>query len=134
MKYISGLHSLNLPCKLNTDGDWHTSALSWKDLCIMDTDSSPFGNYGIENGRCIPEHKGTYNVANHLRAILDMLVIGRYDLISGFKRNFFSTDEYDEELFQKVQTILPNEKVNKAMHKEYGRRWRLWIGENNMVR
>ena len=37
MKYISGINALNLPCSLDTCGDWHTSALQWgiKQLSII---------------------------------------------------------------------------------------------------
>lgn len=30
MKYLSGIFALNLMCNLNTFGDWHTSAIDWK--------------------------------------------------------------------------------------------------------
>lgn len=29
MRYITGIHALNLPCKLETSGDWHISAIQW---------------------------------------------------------------------------------------------------------
>lgn len=45
MKYISCIHDLNLPCSLETCGDWHTSALQWVDLHMRESDNSIFGNY-----------------------------------------------------------------------------------------
>ncbi len=42
MIYVSGIHALNLNCKLNTSGDWHQSALKWKDITLLDSEKSPF--------------------------------------------------------------------------------------------
>ena len=48
MEYISGIHALNLPCELETCGDWHTSALQWKRPLMRESNGSLFGDYGIE--------------------------------------------------------------------------------------
>lgn len=58
MKYISGVQALNLPCSLDTCGDWHTSALQWQVLNYKDTEQSILGDWGIESCSCVPEHKG----------------------------------------------------------------------------
>lgn len=47
MRYITGIHALNLPCSLKTCGDWHTSALKWVDITYADTESSILGDWGI---------------------------------------------------------------------------------------
>lgn len=36
MKYVSLIHALNLPCSLDTCGDWHTSALQWDSPNILE--------------------------------------------------------------------------------------------------
>lgn len=32
MKYISGVPALNIPCELNTTGDWHSACNDWDNL------------------------------------------------------------------------------------------------------
>jgi hypothetical protein len=66
MKYVSGLHALNLKCELLTCGDWHQSAIQWLNVPPMESAESVFGDYGIEFGKTMPEHKGIFNVANHI--------------------------------------------------------------------
>jgi len=61
-------------------GDWHTSGSNWDNIVLLDSDESIFGDYGIEQGKIIPENKGVFNVANHIRALLDILVKGKYSL------------------------------------------------------
>lgn len=51
MKYLTGIHALNLPCQLSTCGDWHTSALQWSSLSLKESDDSVFRDYGIEENR-----------------------------------------------------------------------------------
>ena len=48
MRYITGNYALNIPCSLNTDGDWHRSALDWEHLPLFESDNSFFNDYGIE--------------------------------------------------------------------------------------
>lgn len=60
VRYISGVHALNLPCSSETTGDWHTSSIQWDNPWILESDGSIFGNYGIETCDCVPEHKGVH--------------------------------------------------------------------------
>jgi hypothetical protein len=72
MKYITGQYELNLPCKLDTSGDWHQSAMNWNKVKLYESNDNIFGDYGIEEGHHIPEHEETYHAANHIRALLDL--------------------------------------------------------------
>ena len=49
MEYITGQYALNLSCSLNTTGDWHTSALNWKNVYTLFGRLSAIGvdYYGI---------------------------------------------------------------------------------------
>jgi len=78
MRYITGIHALNLPCSLLTSGDWHQSGLRWEKITYRDTEDSIFGDWGIEQCSVVPKHEGTYAVANHIRALLDLLEIGNF--------------------------------------------------------
>lgn len=132
MKYISGIHALNLPCKLNTSGDWHMSALKWVDICFLESTASPFGDYGIEKGKEIPDHDGVFYVANHIRACLDLIYMQKFYDVQGMKKDFICTDEYDQEIFEKIY-LLKNDsswhKINDFMTKEYLGKWRNFISK-----
>ena len=47
MRYVTGMHALNLGNRSSTPGDWHFSAMDWTKPMLLDTDSSPFGMYDI---------------------------------------------------------------------------------------
>ena len=130
MKYITGKYALNLSCKLNTPGDWHTSALNWEKISFSESNSSIFGDYGIEKRRTIPDNKGIYCVANHIRAVLDLIESKKFSDIQNFNKEYICDDAYDEEIFEKVKLLLPDKKISDFMHKTYGRKWRIWIEKN----
>lgn len=134
MMYLTNLHALNLPCSLDTCGDWHTSALDWSKLSLKNSENSIYGDYGIEPNKAVPEHSERYNVANHIRAILDLISERKFSLISNFKDDFICNDTYTQEIFDKVYELLPSNDIDTFMRKTYGRRWRKWIGEKNMER
>ena len=129
MKYITDIHALNLPCSLGTTGDWHTSALQWKTLHIEESDNSPFGNWGIEidSEVSIPENPDcTLPVANHLRALLDMIEQGRFSLAQGMNGNFIDDDTFNDEIFEKVSLLkdYPNWcDIDSFMEREYKMAW-----------
>ena len=126
MRYISGVHALNLPCSLQTCGDWHCSALRWRDITFMDTETAFFGDYGIEMQKRIPEHDGTYAVANHIRALLDLLETGKFSVAQGMNKDFICNDGYTEEIFDKVAMMkdLPHwPEIDHFMRKEYYMKW-----------
>jgi len=126
MQYVTGIHALNLPCSLLTSGDWHQSALRWKDVSIMDTDTAFFKDYGLEYDKRIPEHEETYAVANHIRALLDLLEQGNFSVAQGMNRDYICNDSYNGELFEKVMSmsVLPDwNKIDEFMTKEYYNKW-----------
>ena len=126
MKYLSNIHALNIENSLNTCGDWHTSALNWSNIKLLESGNSIFGDWGIESGKSIPEHSGVFNVANDLRAILDLMVDGNVGFLRGFKNDFICTDEYDLEFFEKVLELkeVPHwSDIDELMKKEYMFKW-----------
>jgi hypothetical protein len=92
----------------------------------MDSEKSLFLDYGIEQNKIIPENTGTYNVANHIRALLDLLAQGKYSLAQGMKKDFICNDLYTEEIFQKV-SLLKNlshwPEIDRFMGREYCSKW-----------
>lgn len=124
--YITDIHALNLSCSLETCGDWHTSAIQWEHPHMRESEGSLFGDYGIEKDKKIPEHTEKYYVANHIRAILDLLEEGNFAVAQGMNEDFICNSKYDEEIFDKVYSmrILKNwEEIDKFMKKEYMMKW-----------
>ncbi len=68
------MHALNIPCKLETTGDWHSYILNYEPLHIWESDGSLWGDYGIEKDKKILYHEGLYNVANHIKVCLDTII------------------------------------------------------------
>jgi len=126
MQYITGIHALNIPCSLLTCGDWHKSALRWKNITFGDTDKAFFKDYGIEFNKRIPEQTETYAVANHIRALLDLLEQGNFSEAQGMNKDFICNDSYNDEVFEKVfsmRTLLTWERIDDFMAREYYNKW-----------
>ena len=128
MRYVTGIHALNVDCGLNTTGDWHTSALDWNNLKWKDTDTAFFRDYGIYESN-IPYHKEKVLIANHIRAILDLLYDRNFSVAQGMCNDYIGNDEYNDLIFEKVYSMrnLPYWKdIDVFMDKEYKMRWLNW--------
>lgn len=126
MQYITGIHALNLPCNLDTCGDWHQSGIQWENPQMRESDGSFFGSYGLENGHKIPEHEGRYTIANTIRALLDLLYEKNFPVAQGMNNDFICNESYDEEVFAKVYEMrnLPYwEDIRQFMCREYKLKW-----------
>jgi hypothetical protein len=126
VQYITGIHALNLPCSLLTCGDWHRSALKWEKITYRDSKDSHYGDWGIEQCSVVPEHSGIYAVANHIRALLDLLEIGNFSAAQGMNRDFIGNDDYTDEVFHKVALLsdLPHwHEIDSFMGSEYYGKW-----------
>ena len=131
MKYVTGRHAMNLPCSLGTWGDYRTSAVNWDKLTILDSEERVFGDYGIEIGRTIPflADNKEYNIANHIRAFLDLLTLGDYASAEGMKDEYICNDAFTEEIFAKVSMLRsrPNwQIIDLFMEHEYLNQWELY--------
>ncbi len=102
MLYISGMQALNLPCNLDTSGDWHRSCMDWSHLTLKENNGSIWGEYGIEGPKVIPDNKEKHYVANHIRALLDMLCDRNFSDAQGMNDDYIGSDKYDEEIFRQV--------------------------------
>ena len=126
MEYITGIHALNLTCSLETPGDWHQSAIQWQKTRMRESDGSLFGTYGIEKNSKVPEHSGTFFVANHIRALLDLIEEGNFPTAQGMRDEFICNDKYTQEIFQKVilmKDLSHWQKISAFMGKEYMMQW-----------
>lgn len=126
MKYITGIHALNLRCNLETCGDWHCQSTQWDRPTVRDSSASVFGDYGIEDCSFIPQHPGTFKKANHIRALLDLIAEGAFGYAQGMKNDFICNDQYTPEIFSKL-LLLRNSaswsSIKEFIGKEYGVPW-----------
>ncbi|MGN1106757.1 MAG: hypothetical protein ACI4RH_08910, partial [Huintestinicola sp.] len=126
MKYISGIFALNINCDLDTCGDWHQSALKWDSFTLLESENSIWGDYGIEKNKTIPGHSVKYNVANHIRALLDLIQQHNFGLAGGMREDFICNDKYNKEIFEKVYMLRNSNRwndISRFMGKEYCLRW-----------
>jgi len=131
VKYITGIHALNLPCTLETCGDWHTSAIQWEKPFLRSSEDSIFGRYGIESNVSIPHHTEKFNAANHLRALLDLLELGQFTVAQGMRDDFICNDAYTEEIFSHVVKLKASPlwtKIDNFMKSEYYMQWVTYEG------
>lgn len=130
MHYISGLYALNIPCKLRTFGDWHYYSLNWDDIPLWNSGESPWGEYGIETNRFIGGYDKPFNVANHIRAVLDLIRTGQFTLLQGMRRELISNDSYNKEIFEKVVMLKEQENwisIHQFMCGEYKFIWNKFL-------
>ena len=126
MKYITGIHALNLNCSLETTGDWHQSAIQWDNPKTKESEKSIWGEYGIETNSHVPHNEGVFYVANHVRALLDLLEEGNFSVAQGMCNNYIDNPKYTKDIFDKV-SLLKNhplwDKIDSFMGKEYKMEW-----------
>lgn len=134
MKYLSGIFALNINCDLDTCGDWHQSALKWDSFTLLESENSIWGDYGIEKNKTIPGHSTKYNVANHIRALLDLIQQNNFGLAGGMREDFICNDKYNKEIFEKVYMLRNSNKwndISRFMGKEYCLKWIDFLEEHN---
>ena len=136
MKYITGMFALNIPCSLGTTGDWHRTSLPWERVEIRESDDSVLKEEGIEKDVFVEELGRNCNVANHIRACVDMLDEGRYSLASGMRYDFFDDDmSFNPVLFDYVYRLkavkTPREwkAICQVLEKDYMLRWLRFLEE-----
>jgi len=93
---------------------------------MRESDQSFFGDYGIALNVKIPEHDGMYAAANHIRALLDLIELGKFSVAQGMNRDFICNDDYNDEIFTKV-SLMKNftrwHEIDRFMGKEYYSKW-----------
>ncbi len=135
MTYISGYYALNIPCSLDTTGDWHQSCLAWDKVELSDSQNSPLGEWGIEKDVYVYPLNGYYNVANHIRACLDFLDTDMFSHASGMREDYIANDKYNNVIFEQVYKLKPAktdeqwQKISKTMEKDYKLQWLHFISE-----
>ena len=125
MKYITGLHALDLPCSLETCGDFHHLP-DWKHPMVMNTEKAFFGDWGLEWHEIPGQGGKRVPVANHIRACLDMLEMRDYANLQGMNAVYLDAPRYNEFIFEQVLRMraLPYWKeIDAFMESEYFMFW-----------
>ncbi|WP_290150005.1 hypothetical protein [uncultured Parasutterella sp.] len=97
-----------------------------ENLTIREPDDSVFGIYGIEDNSFVPNHPDTYKIANHIRALLDLVSEGNFGYAQGMNKDFICNNKYTEEVFSKLLLLRTSymwEKIKEFIGKEYGVAW-----------
>ncbi|WP_163232990.1 hypothetical protein [Bifidobacterium aerophilum] len=121
---MSGIYALNLGDRVETPGDWHFSALDWTRPTILDSDGSPFGEWGIREDD-VPGI-GRMPVADHARACLDLIAGGHFGEAQGMRDNFISNDSYDRPIMSQAWKLRDSERwpqIDRFMGHEYLCKW-----------
>lgn len=112
------------------------SGMDWSKLTLADSNNSIFGTYGIERNstRLVPKHESNpHNIANHIRACLDLIEQENYCAAEGIYRDFLDEDDrYNADVFAHVLYLIktyPNrfDEINRFMAREYGTKWIFFI-------
>ena len=141
MKYISGIFALNIPCPLGTTGDWHRSSLTWNKLRLHESDDSVMKEKGIEKDVYVRELGGRYNVANHIRAIADLLDDGDYVTAEGMRNDYLDDDRrFDSTLFEYVYALKETKsdrdwwRISLRVEQEYMLKWLKFLEEKGITK
>lgn len=124
MRYVTGMHALNLGDRSETPGDWHFSAMDWAHPMWLDTDSSPFGAYDVDVCE-VPGH-GVVPVAGHVRACLDLIEQGLYGSAQGMRNDFLDNSLTDIPVMEHVLTLRGRRDwpgIDRFMGREYLCAW-----------
>ena len=93
---------------------------------MYDSEKSIFGEYGIEKNKMVLPLQEKYNVANHIRALLDLLQYERFSVAQGMRDDFICNPKYDNEIFLKVimmKNLLYWNRINDFMKREDKVKW-----------
>ena len=130
MKYITGLIALGTPCELDTPGLWtlrKSDYLSDENMKTYESNEFPFKDFGIELNKIVDYHEFcVYNVANHIRAYLDLLYLGKFELLKGLFPEAINSAKARLSIFECVyrcRRLAQYRKMNEFMLNEFGNVW-----------
>ena len=124
MRYVTGLHALNSIRPDPAPSDWHRSAIDWGSPLILESEGSPFGDWGIVEA-CDPLCDERLWATN-LRACADLIALGRFGDARGMREHFIGDDAHEPELFEMVSRLRGTEgwgEVDRFMGSEYMLHW-----------
>ena len=141
MKYLTGILAFQVPCELDSLGLWNMSKKSFTDESLWDmreSDESRFKDWGIEKDKIIPGRDYTlWNVANHVRAYVDMLEGKQFDKLKGLFLEAIFEPKCRQDIFMltygKLRHLADWSEYNRFMKDEFGNAWMSYIDSIHSV-
>jgi hypothetical protein len=135
MQYITGIAAFGIECERDSVGKWNIGKKDWLDdnfLWLSESDDSPFKNYGIEENKIVPYREYcTYNVADHVRAYLDLLHAQKFDLLDGAFHEYIRSMKCRKDIFMvtygKLRHLAGFHAINDFMCNEFGNAWMSYV-------
>ena len=127
MRYVTGIHALNIPNSTDTPGDWHASALAWEKITYLESDETPFGDWGIERD-IVPfvDPDAPVFHADDVRACLDLIFMSDFAQARGMRESFIDNEEYTPVVFEMVELLAARDnwpEIDAFMSSEYRLAW-----------
>ena len=141
MRYVTGIIALGTECELNTPGLWNIPKEVFIDekMCKnVESDESPFKDWGIEQNKIIKYREFClFNVANHVRAYVDMLYDGKFDELKDVFFEAINDSKSRQDIFMlvygKLRHLAQFKKINEFMEQEFGNAWLSYMDAINTV-
>lgn len=141
MRYVTGIIALGTECELNTPGLWNIPKETFIDekMCKnVESDESPFKDWGIEQNKIIKYREFClFNVANHVRAYVDMLYDGKFDELKDVFFEAINDSKSRQDIFMlvygKLRHLAQFKKINEFMEQEFGNAWLSYMDAINTV-
>lgn len=135
MQYVTGIPAFGIPCELDSVGRWNILKEDYVDeerFTIKESDDMPLKDYGIEKNKLVPYREFcTYNVANHVRAYVDLLYMERFDILPGLFAECINNSKCRKDIFMLVYGKLRNlaqfKEINEFMCNEFGNAWMSYV-------
>lgn len=136
MIYLTGMISFGIPCLLDSRGTWMYSKAEFSNpeyMVSRESNESVFKDFGIEKDKIIPYYgdDSLFNVANHVRAYLDILSWGQYDELKGVFYDYIFSMDCRGMIFDSVYKYLRFGKsfqdINRFMSEEFGNAWLSYV-------
>lgn len=131
MKYITGIIALGTECRLESKGIWNVRKkdfLNEDNMKLIESDDTPFKDWGIEKDKIINYHEfALYNVANHVRAYIDMLYFGKFEEAKGLFAEAIDNAKCRSDIFMliygKTRHLAEFTEIDEFMTEEFGNAW-----------
>lgn len=135
MQYVTGYLAFGIPCELPTPGKWNITKSEYLDdklFKLVNSEDSPFGDYGIEKNKLVPHREFClFNVANHVRAYVDMIYAGEFDKLKDLFFECINNAKAREDIFMlvygKLRKLACYREVNEFMCEEFGNSWHAYV-------
>lgn len=131
MKYLTGILAMQIPCDLPSQGIWRLSRKDFLNdelFVLKESDDSRYKDWGIEQNKIVPGREFMlYNVANHVRAYIDMLEDMQFDTLKGLFMEAIAEPKCRHDIFMaaygKLRHLADWQEYNSFMKKEFGNSW-----------